>query len=65
MRSRLRFIIAISLAVVLGAWLAWTSLGGTLETYAGPGEHLSVSGAEGWIACSVNASGSGMPVRTG
>src|SRR4051794_30104642 len=37
-RSRLRFIIAISLAVVLGAWLAWTSLGGSLETYAGPGE---------------------------
>ena len=38
MRSRLRFIIAIGLAVVLGAWLAWTSLGGSLETYAGPGE---------------------------
>jgi cytochrome c-type biogenesis protein CcmE len=38
MRSRLRFIIAISLAVVLGAWLAWTSLGGALEQYAGPGE---------------------------
>jgi cytochrome c-type biogenesis protein CcmE len=37
-RSRLRFIIAIGLAVVLGAWLAWTSLGGSLETYAGPGE---------------------------
>ena len=38
MRSRLRFIVAISLAVVLGGWLAYTSLGGTLETYAGPGE---------------------------
>jgi cytochrome c-type biogenesis protein CcmE len=38
MRSRLRFIVAISLAVVLGVWLAWTSLGGSLETYAGPGE---------------------------
>ena len=37
-RSRLRFIIAIGLAVVLGAWLAWTSIGGSLETYAGPGE---------------------------
>jgi cytochrome c-type biogenesis protein CcmE len=37
-RSRLRFIIAISLAVVLGGWLAWTSIGGSLETYAGPGE---------------------------
>jgi cytochrome c-type biogenesis protein CcmE len=38
MRSRLRFIVAISLAVVLGGWLAYTSLGGTLETYAGPGD---------------------------
>lgn len=38
MRSRVRFILAISLAVVLGAWLAWTSLGGSLETYAGPSE---------------------------
>ena len=38
MRSRLRFIIAIGLAVVLGGWLAWTSIGGSLETYAGPGE---------------------------
>jgi cytochrome c-type biogenesis protein CcmE len=37
-RSRLRFIIAISLAVVLGGWLAWTSIGGSMETYAGPGE---------------------------
>ena len=43
MRSRLRFIVAISLAVVLGAWLAWTSLGGSLETYAGPGELAAVS----------------------
>jgi cytochrome c-type biogenesis protein CcmE len=41
-RSRLRFIIAISLAVGLGAWLAWTSIGGSLETYAGPSE-LAVS----------------------
>lgn len=38
MRSRLRFLIAISLAVVLGGYLAYTSLGGTLETYASPGE---------------------------
>lgn len=38
MRSRLRFIVAISLAVVLGGWLAYASLGGTMETYAGPGE---------------------------
>lgn len=34
----MRFIVAISMAVVLGGWLAWTSLGGALETYAGPGE---------------------------
>ena len=34
----MRFIVAISLAVGLGAWLAWTSIGGSLETYAGPGE---------------------------
>jgi cytochrome c-type biogenesis protein CcmE len=38
MRHRLRFIVAISLAVGLGGWLAWTSIGGSLETYAGPGE---------------------------
>ena len=38
MRSRLRFIVAIGLAVVLGSWLAWTSIGGSMETYAGPGE---------------------------
>jgi len=37
-RSRLRFVIAISLAVVLGAWLAYTSLGGAMETYAGPAD---------------------------
>jgi cytochrome c-type biogenesis protein CcmE len=38
MRSRLRFSIAIGLAAVLGAWLLFSSLGGALETYAGPGE---------------------------
>jgi len=38
MKSRLRFAIALGLAVVLGGWLAYTSLGGTLETYAGPGD---------------------------
>jgi hypothetical protein len=36
MRSRLRFVVAISLAFVLGGWLAYTSLGGTMETYAAP-----------------------------
>lgn len=39
MRSRLRFVVALGLAVVLGGWLAYTSLGGTMETYAAPG-HL-------------------------
>ena len=34
---RLRFIVALGLAVVLGGYLAYTSLGGSLETYAGPG----------------------------
>jgi cytochrome c-type biogenesis protein CcmE len=36
MRSRLRFVIALSVAAALGGWLAYTSLGGTLETYASP-----------------------------
>lgn len=36
MRSRLRFVIALAVAVALGGWLAYTSLGGTLETYASP-----------------------------
>jgi cytochrome c-type biogenesis protein CcmE len=45
-RSRLRFVIAIGLAVVLGAWLAWTSLGGALETYAGPGELTAASATD-------------------
>jgi len=43
MRSRIRFVVAIGLAVVLGAWLAYTSLGGALETYAGPGELTAAS----------------------
>lgn len=38
MRSRLRFIVAIGLAVVLGGALAYYALGGSMETYAGPGE---------------------------
>lgn len=38
MRSRARFLVAIGLAVVLGGWLAWTSFGGALEPYSGPGE---------------------------
>lgn len=38
MRSRARFIVAIGVAVLLGGWLAWTSFGGALETYASPDE---------------------------
>lgn len=38
MRSRMRFVIAIALAVGLGGYLAYASLGGALETYAGPSE---------------------------
>ena len=38
MRSGARFFIAIALAAVLGGWLAYVSLGGTLEQYAGPGQ---------------------------
>ena len=38
MRSRMRFIVAIALAVGLGGYLAYASLGGALETYAGPSE---------------------------
>jgi cytochrome c-type biogenesis protein CcmE len=38
MRSRLRFVVALAVAVALGGWLAYTSLGGTLETYAGPAD---------------------------
>ena len=41
MRSRLRFIVAIGLAVVLGGGLLYYSIGGTMETYAGPGELTS------------------------
>lgn len=36
MRSRSRFAIALALAVGLGAWLIWTSIGGSLETYTSP-----------------------------
>ena len=36
MRSRFRFGLALGLAAVLGGWLIYTSLGGSLETYASP-----------------------------
>lgn len=38
MRSRVRFVVAIALAVVLGGGLLFYSIGGSMETYAGPGE---------------------------
>jgi cytochrome c-type biogenesis protein CcmE len=38
MRSRARFGIALSLAVLLGAVLVWMATGGSLETYAGPAQ---------------------------
>ena len=36
MKSRSRFAIALALAAGLGAWLIWTSIGGSLETYTSP-----------------------------
>ena len=38
MRSGARFFIAIALAVVLGGWLAYVSLGGTLEKFVSPSQ---------------------------
>ena len=38
MRSRVRFALAILLAGALGSWLAYTSLGGSLETYVSPAQ---------------------------
>jgi cytochrome c-type biogenesis protein CcmE len=35
-KSRARFGIALVLAGVLGAWLVWTSIGGSLESYVSP-----------------------------
>jgi len=38
MKSKARFVIALGLAAVLGAALVWFSIGGSLETYAAPGD---------------------------
>lgn len=43
MRSRARFAIALALAVVLGGWLIWTSIGGSLETYTSPSGLVTTS----------------------
>ena len=61
MRSRLRFIVAIGLAVVLGGWLAYTSLGGSLETYAGPAE---VAAGKTYRLNGTVAPGAGRPARS-
>ena len=42
-RSGARFFIAVALAVVLGGWLAYVSIGGTLQEFASPSE-LRASG---------------------
>ncbi|MSO44830.1 MAG: cytochrome c maturation protein CcmE [Thermoleophilia bacterium] len=36
MKSRFRFALALTLAVLLGGWLIWTSIGGSIETYTSP-----------------------------
>jgi cytochrome c-type biogenesis protein CcmE len=38
MRSRIRFVLALTLAAVLGGWLLYVSLGGATETYASPAQ---------------------------
>lgn len=43
MKSRSRFAIALTLAAVLGGWLIWTSIGGSLETYTSPSGLVTTS----------------------
>lgn len=38
MRSRIRFILALGLAAVLGGWLLYVSIGGATETYTSPSQ---------------------------
>jgi cytochrome c-type biogenesis protein CcmE len=38
MRSRIRFIVALSLAALLGGFLLYVSLGGAMETYVSPSQ---------------------------
>jgi cytochrome c-type biogenesis protein CcmE len=47
MRSRARFAIAITLAVALGGWLIWASLGGSLEEYTSPGSIAAGTSGDG------------------
>ena len=44
MKSRSRFAIALTLAAVLGGWLIWTSIGGSLETYTSPSGLVKTDG---------------------
>jgi cytochrome c-type biogenesis protein CcmE len=44
--KRARFAIAIVLAAGLGGWLAWTSLGGSLETYTSPAALIATPGGD-------------------
>lgn len=43
MRSRIRFVLALSLAAVLGGWLLYVSIGGATETYTSPSQLTSSS----------------------
>ncbi len=55
MRSRSRFAIALVLATVLGAWLIWTSIGGSLETYTNPSGLRQTDGSTYRLNGMVNA----------
>ncbi|MFN8109731.1 MAG: cytochrome c maturation protein CcmE [Thermoleophilia bacterium] len=43
MRSRLRFVVALGLAAVLGGWLLYTSMAGSMETYSSPSALASMA----------------------
>lgn len=47
MRSRIRFILALSLAAVLGGWLLYVSLGGATETYVTPTQLVAEQAPQG------------------
>lgn len=43
MKSRIRFVLALSLAALLGGWLLYVSIGGAMETYTGPAQVVAHS----------------------
>lgn len=47
MRSRIRFVLALTLAAVLGGWLLYVSLGGATETYVSPANISASQQVEG------------------